>query len=259
MAESTTSTTSTYRIEPLRGSENYAVWKIKMIDILTDLGLIGYIEAASPASIDAMKARRALSIIRLRVEDGPLVYIASATTAKGAWDALKRMYEPAGSTGIVTARRKLFRAHCPDGADIENHIRTLRGYQTELANLGQALNPSDFSMTLLTSLPDSWNTFISSIDPASMSDTADPDSSKLISRILEEDLRIRSKNSAPEIALPASGHHSRSHASQRQHRSRCFRCGKKGHMIRDCREPESDSDSDNNHGDSSHLAYDFAF
>lgn len=258
MAESTTSSTSTYRIEPLRGSENYAVWKIKMIDILTDLGLIDYIEETSPTSADSIKARRALSTIRLRVEDGPLVYIASATTAKGAWNALKNMYEPAGSTGIVTVRRKLFRAHCPEGADIEKHIQMLRGYQTELANLGQALNASDFSMTLLTSLPDTWSSFISSIDPSSISDKSDPDSSKLIARILEEDLRIHSKNSAPEIALPASNVHS--HSSQpRPHRPQCFRCGKKGYMIRDCKEPEPDSDSDDNRGHQSHLASDFAF
>ena len=35
--------TSVYRINPLKGLENYPVWKIQMMDILTDLGLWGYV------------------------------------------------------------------------------------------------------------------------------------------------------------------------------------------------------------------------
>jgi hypothetical protein len=32
-----------YRIEPLRGAENYVLWKIQMEDILVDMGLWEYV------------------------------------------------------------------------------------------------------------------------------------------------------------------------------------------------------------------------
>ena len=44
MSESTS--LSTYRIEPLQGAENYAIWKIKMIDILTDQGYIDIVDGS---------------------------------------------------------------------------------------------------------------------------------------------------------------------------------------------------------------------
>jgi len=66
---------------------------------------------------------------------------------------------------------------------------------------------SEFSTILLTSLPDSWDLFVSTIDKSAILDTADPDSSKLISKILEEDLHKTSKNTSSEIALSAYGNH----------------------------------------------------
>ena len=41
-------TSSTYRIEPLKGSENYTTWHIKMIDILMALELWGYVSGTIP-------------------------------------------------------------------------------------------------------------------------------------------------------------------------------------------------------------------
>jgi len=66
---------------------------------------------------------------------------------------------------------------------------------------------SKFSTILLTSLPDSWDLFASTIDKFTILDTADPDSSKLISKILEEDLCKKSKNISSEITLLAYGNH----------------------------------------------------
>ena len=66
---------------------------------------------------------------------------------------------------------------------------------------------SEFSIILLTSLPDSWDLFVSTIDKSTILNTADPDSSKLISKILEEDLYKKSKNTSSEIALLAHDNH----------------------------------------------------
>ncbi|KAJ7203447.1 hypothetical protein B0H12DRAFT_980181, partial [Mycena haematopus] len=71
---------SAYRIQHLLGEENYATWAVKMTDILTDQGLIEY-------NWDR-KDRQALSQIRLRVSDDPLVCITDATTSSAAWKTL---------------------------------------------------------------------------------------------------------------------------------------------------------------------------
>ncbi len=137
---------SVYKIDPLKGAENYPTWKIKMIDILTDLDLIEYADGTKKVPADAAAKttwsksdRKALSTIRLRVSDGPLVYISGLKTSAEAWKALKDMYEKKGPIGIVMTRRKFFRAQCEEGGDIEEHIRTLRSYQEELAALDHAV------------------------------------------------------------------------------------------------------------------------
>ena len=42
------------------------------------------------------------------------------------------------------------------------------GYQQELATLGEKLSEKDFGITLLTSLPDTWDAFISTIDTTTL-------------------------------------------------------------------------------------------
>ncbi|KAJ6563998.1 hypothetical protein DFH08DRAFT_720898, partial [Mycena albidolilacea] len=91
-------TTSAYRIQHLLGEENYPTWAVKLTDILTDQGLIDY---AAAILAWERKDRQALSQIRLRVSDDPLVYITDATTSSSAWRTLADMYQPKGVISIV--------------------------------------------------------------------------------------------------------------------------------------------------------------
>ena len=113
MADNAVTLTSmnVYRIEPLTGAENYAMWKIKMIDILTGQDLWEYVDGTTtlPSNLAAQsgwckKDRLALSTIRLRVADKMLVYVASSTLAKEVWDTLNSLLEVQGVLGIILAR-----------------------------------------------------------------------------------------------------------------------------------------------------------
>ena len=100
-----------YWIEPLTGPRNYAMWKIKMIDILTGQDLWEYVDGTTtfPSDLAAQsgwckKDRLELSTIRLRVADKMLVYVASSTLAKEAWDTINSLLEVQGALGIILAR-----------------------------------------------------------------------------------------------------------------------------------------------------------
>jgi hypothetical protein len=154
-------------------------------------------------------------------------------------------------------RRKLFRAQCDDGDNIEEHIRMLRGYREELNMLSPTskITDEDFAITLLTSLPESWNPFIAAIDQTSLSDA-----DKLVARILAEDRRIKSRDNT-------------SLAGQDKHFKRkkkydptvtCYNCGRKGHIKPDCRSPPREggqNKSGHKGADKAHVAdsgYSFA-
>src|SRR4051812_38460858 len=120
---SSTSGTTSYRINPLKAIENYATWKIKIIDILDDMGLREHIEGPLPMPQSAStssgksasqsksadwdsKDRKALTAIWLRVADTMLVYVANVKTASDAWRILHDLFESRGSMGLVLTCRK---------------------------------------------------------------------------------------------------------------------------------------------------------
>ncbi|OJT11738.1 Retrovirus-related Pol polyprotein from transposon TNT 1-94, partial [Trametes pubescens] len=225
---------SSYRIEPLNG-DNYHTWRIQMQDILAELELWEYVSGNNtlPANTTQQSAwckkdAKALRAIRLRIAKDVLVYAQDAKTSKEVWDTLAETFQESGPIGIIEARCKLFHAQCPEGGDIEEHLRKLRSYQSELHALGQIVSDTDFSMIILTSLPDSWNPFIRAIDPTDLAppsagQSARLTSAKLIARIHQED-RCSKREDKPETALKAVD----------KSNTTCHKCGRRGHWLRKC-------------------------
>nr|AAZ28935.1 polyprotein [Phanerochaete chrysosporium RP-78] len=236
------SISASVRIEPLQGSENIAPWKVKIMDILTSLGLEDTITSDPPqAPEDADKATliqhekakaefkrrslQALSHIRLRVSDAVLVYISAATTAKEAWDTLMQTFQPSGMYSYILAYRKFYQTRCPDGGDIPEHLGQMRRLRDEIHTIAGTARISDreFAFALLISLPDSWDQFIQAIDATADNLT----SAQVIARILQEDKRRKEREGAKgDSALLAK--------SKKKARPRCHNCGKQGHLKKDC-------------------------
>ena len=233
---------SAFRIEPLAGDgANYQPWKVKIMDIVTSFGLADHLTESGPTVPDdadadekvkaksewKKKDQQALSHIRLRVADSLLVYIGGAKTAKDAWETLQQTFQPKGIISQVLARRKFFRAECPEGGDITEHIKKMRSLLDDIhtASDSTVIGDAEFAFTILASLPESWNGFIQSIDSTAVSTIT---SASVIARILQEDRRRKERDGAStgETGLMAK--------AKQKKRVKCFNCGKAGHMKKDC-------------------------
>ena len=267
-----TASTNAYRIDPLVGEENWGIWNVQMLDILYDMGLANHVTSEKPVkSPDAKDStpdtwdsddRKALTAIRLRVDKAMFSYVMSAKTAKNAWDSLEGAFKLKGPIATIMFRRKLFRYTMEEGTDMEEQLRIMRGYQEQLAILGHAITDADFALTVLTALPDSWDSFISSINITS---TDNLKSADIISRIQSEAAR-RKDRSGSSTAFPAHHSHGKfkgkpSGKSKFRHGVFCHDCGKEGHIRPECKSSDKNTNTNKVHvaeEEDSEVEYEFS-
>lgn len=251
---------SSYRIEALKGPDNYPVWRVQMRDILTDLGLWGHTDGTNVRPADATQReawdkndRKALTAIRLRISGSMITYVLSATQSKAAWDSLESVFNIQGPISIIVVRRKLLRYVIEDEANLEEEIRTLRGWKEQLELLSDPLDDKQFALTILTALPESWDSFIGSVDLSQPS-------AAIIGRILGEESRRKSRSGAEtSLVATVSKSASRNNPNSRPKRKSqgnsratkstfragvfCHHCKKEGHIRPECRTLKKELDS----------------
>ena len=195
---------SGYRIELLKG-DNWMPWKRRMLAVLRDLNLEKYIEktAMSPIATDPTKPTKdeieaqdkwkegdakTRTRIELAIGDTEMIHISGATTAREMWNQLTMVKESKGQLGVLATRRALYRATAEEGFEMITHISGLRQLQEELHIMDNLVSDEDFVMILLTSLPESWDNYTTSLFGSS-GNKPSVKSHELVAVLLEEDRR----------------------------------------------------------------------
>ena len=114
------------------------------------------------------------------------------------WSRLQEIFQSKAATRIVNLCHEFFQTFAEDGANMEEHICKLHGLHQQLNARGQLITNEDFTNTLLTSLPDTWSPFITTINATG----AAISSEILIARILDED-HTQKASIAQQTALKA--------------------------------------------------------
>ena len=111
---------------------------------------------------------------------------------------------------------------------MEEYIRKLRGPYQQLNARGQLVTDEDLANTLLTSLPETWSLFITTLNATGMLITSEI----LIARILNEDWSRRA-GTAWQTALKAQGAGKKSNGGQSgSTKGKCQNWGKRDIMRR---------------------------
>lgn len=158
-----------FEVEKFNGKNNFELWKLKARDMLVQQGLHRALDgkAKKPAGMDDDDWEdldmRALSSIRLCLADEVLFNIVGEKTAAGIWSRLESLYMTKSVTNRIYLKRQLYTLRMKEGTKIADHLNVFNTLLCQLTSIGVKMEEEDKAVTLLCSLPDSWDHIVTSI------------------------------------------------------------------------------------------------
>jgi hypothetical protein len=181
------------------------------------------------------------------IYDSLLIRVQKHTKASDVWDAILKEMEGKSEMVKVDLQRQMLEKQCSEEADVKTHLETLQRMQEELAGMGAPLSDSNFTTTILTSLPKSYGLLLSSVTALAKIVKTTLTLDFIIGHVLEEYNRrtVEARQAGTEentaMASRSYEHHGGDRHSGGQTDTayrpdvECYNCGKKGHIRRFCR------------------------
>eukprot|EP00253_Pinus_taeda_P007075 PITA_07075 len=207
--------------------------------------------------------RKALGTVRLCLAASVAFNISKETTTEGLIKALEKLYEKPSTANKVFLMKQLFNMKMSEGGSVANHLNDYNTVTSQLCYLGVNFDDEFRALLFLCSLLESWNGLVMAISNFVYgSSTLKFDD--VVGAILSEEMRRKNSGETSSNSLSAEsrgrkmergkslGYHSKSRKGKSKSRSRivCWKCGKKGHLKKDCRSrkgKEGDAQQENNH------------
>jgi hypothetical protein len=192
--------TSSSRIEIEKfNGKNFELWKLKMEDLLVDKEQwiivdprthpIGTPSTSTQATgtqptstqttstpVTSMSKedwdkldRRARSTIRVCLEDSVLLNVSGESIAKELWDKLGNLYQSKSLVNKLFLRKKLYHLRMEDGDSLTEHLNAFNTLVSQLGSVNITIAEEDKCITLLCSLPESWDNMVVAIGSTTQS------------------------------------------------------------------------------------------
>jgi hypothetical protein len=206
---------SRIEIEKFNG-KNFELWKLKMEDLLVDKEQWIVVDPGTqptgtpststqatgtqPTSTQTTSTpvtgmskedwdkldRRARSTIRLCLVDSVLLNVSGESTAKELWDKLGNLYQSKSLVNKLFLRKKLYHLRMEDGDSVTEHLNAFNTLVSQLGSVNITIAEEDKCITLLCSLPDSWDNLVVAIGSTTQSTLKYED---VVASLLSEEMR----------------------------------------------------------------------
>ena len=158
-----------FEVENFTGKNNFTLWKLKVRCLLVQQGLHKELDGVKkkPASMTGSDSEdldaRALSTIRLCLADEVLFNIVEESPAEGLWEKLETLYMTKSLTNRTHLKRKLYSIQMKEGTKVAEHLNAFNTLICQLSDMEVKMQEEEKAITLLCSLPESWDHFVTSI------------------------------------------------------------------------------------------------
>jgi hypothetical protein len=186
---------SKFEVENFSGKNNFELWNLKMRDLLVQQGLQKTLTCKSkkPTTMTEWEWEdldaKDLSTIRLCLADEVLFNIVGEDTTSGLWSKLESLYMTKSLTSRIYLKRQLYSLQMKEGTKVDDHLNTFNTLIVQLTSMEVKFEDEDKAITLLCSLPESWDNLVTSISFIS-ADVLDYDS--VVGALLAEEMRRKS-------------------------------------------------------------------
>lgn len=219
-------------IDKLRGGENFHTWKFAMVNLLEFNDLDKCI-SDPVAETDATKLRQAKAKIVLSIDESVYTHIRTETTAIGIWQKLSKLYDDSGVTRKIGLLRKLITTRLENCESMTEYVNQLTDTSNKLGGIDFPISEEWLGAIMLAGLTDDYKPFIMGIESSNSQITGEIIRAKL----LDGDYGSTKSESA---FFSGKKLNKNKNKSDDKKRLKCYNCGKKGHIGRECRSEKQD-------------------
>jgi len=182
-------------IEKFNG-QSFGLWKLKMEDLLVDKDQWIMVDPGSkPTGVSDEEwkklDRKAKSTIRLCVLDSVLFNVSGEAMVKALWDKLGTLYQSKSLVNKLFLQKMLYNLRIKDGDSVTEHLNTFNTVVSQLVSVDIKISNEDKCISLLCSLPDSWDSLVIGIGSNATALQFD----EIVSSLLTEEMRQKNMES----------------------------------------------------------------
>jgi gag-polypeptide of LTR copia-type len=235
-----------YSIEKFNGT-SFHLWKFEITAILEEKGLMEIVNgtealpdnAAAAADKEKYKLRvaKAFSIICLSLDRQQMALVVTTKHPKEAWDKLVAQFEGNTRTNKVFLHRQIMELRMHEGDDMSQHLEKLLHLAQQLEGLRAPVG--DLVTVILVSLPQSYSSFVTAVEQ--LNDAITPE--ELKTKLLNEEAKRRDSGHRTDTAFYSTAPNPRQKNNNNNNNKKnvtCHYCGKRGHVLNECRKRIAD-------------------
>ena len=201
MAESGKTTVS---VVPLNDS-NYGTWKIQCRMAMMKDGLWGIVSGTEGAPVQSeadkftkfvTRRDKALAIIVLSIDPSLLYLLGDPEDPKVVWKKLADEFQKKTWANKLALRRRLKNLRLREGDSVQKHVKEMTEIFNDLSVIGAAMDKEGKVVTLLASLPDSFDMLVTALE----ANATVPTMETVTERLLHEERKLNER----EISVTSS-------------------------------------------------------
>jgi hypothetical protein len=170
--------------------KSFELWKLKMEDLLVDRDQwITVDPGTTPIGTSTYDWKtldqKAKNTIQLCLFDSVLLNVSEEATTKDLWEKLGKLFQSKSLVNKLFLRKKLYNLRMRYGDSVVEHLNAFNTVVSQLVSIEIKISNEDKCISLLCSLPNSWDSLVVSIGSNKTALKFD----EVVSSLLSEEMR----------------------------------------------------------------------